>query len=94
MNMPMDYVTKESCESIHKGTVGSIDKLTEKVGELSNRLYKDNGHLSIQTRLDRQERFFGLVSWVLGVVGTTLLIQFILIGIAIVKYVIKLGAVP
>lgn len=94
MKMPPDYVTKESCEDVHKGTVASIDKLSSEVKTLNDRLYKDNGHLSIQTRLDRQERFFGLVSWVLGVVGTTLLIQLVLIGIALVKYAIRVEAIP
>lgn len=52
--MPPEYVTKESCESIHESTCASIDRLTEEVKALSNRLYKDNGTISIQTRLDRQ----------------------------------------
>lgn len=89
MKMPSDYVTKESCAEVHAGTCASIDKLAEEVKKLSDRLYKDNGHLSVQTRLDRIDRIVTLIIWILSVVGSTLLVTWVMFGIASVKYLLR-----
>ena len=41
------YVSKEDCKN-------NYDNLISMVGSIDKRLFKDNGSLSVQTRIDRQ----------------------------------------
>lgn len=47
-------VTQALCREIHGKTEEQFCELKLAIKELSNRLYKDNGTISVQTRLDRQ----------------------------------------
>jgi hypothetical protein len=59
------------------------EKLVSLLEEINNRLYRDNGHLSIQTRLDRGDRILGVLCWVTTVAGGAIIL-------AAVAFVIKL----
>ena len=47
--MTEEYMTKYGCDAKHKETL-------ELLNAINDRLFKDNGSLSIQTRLDRHEQ--------------------------------------
>jgi hypothetical protein len=74
--MGEDYMTVASCLDKHKETMKLL-------GEINDRLYKDNGKLSIQTRLDRGDRILGVLCWVTTVAGGAIIL-------AAVTFVIKL----
>ncbi len=45
-----------------------------KLESIERRLFKDNGAVSIQTRLDRHEQVLRLMLWAVGVIGGTFLV--------------------
>ena len=55
--MAGEYVTAAHCDAKH-------NDIMEKLTEINDRLYKDNGKLSIQTRLDRGDRILGVLCWI------------------------------
>ena len=52
-------ILREECDRKHAEVMQAIT-------DLSNRLYRDNGHLSIQSRLSRLENYYRVQLWVLG----------------------------
>jgi hypothetical protein len=74
--MPQDhqeYVTKGSCDQHTQSMMESQDALLEKLESIEKRLFKDNGRVSMQTRIDRHEQALRLLLWVVGIIGGTLL---------------------
>ncbi len=47
-----------------------------KLESIEKRLFRDNGSVSMQTRIDRHEQALRLLLWVTGVIGGTLLVGF------------------
>jgi len=73
-----DFVNESDCKTRHNETLNAIHCLEK-------RLYRDNGTLSIQTRLDRLEQTIGnLCKIVYGAVGLALAT----LGIAILAMVV------
>lgn len=68
-----DYVTREACTLHSQQLMKSQKTLLEKLESIEKRLFKDNGRVSMQTRLDRHEQVLRLLLWGLGIVGGTLL---------------------
>ncbi len=59
-------VTKEECAAQHAAVL-------EKLESIEARLFVDNGHVSMQTRLARHEMVIHALLWVVSVVvGTTI----------------------
>ena len=50
-----------------------IEKLHSKLDSIEKRLFRDNGSVSIQTRLDRHEQVIRGMLWGVSVVGGALL---------------------
>jgi len=50
-----------------------IQQLIEKLDSIERRLFRDNGRLSVQTRLDRHEQVIRGMLWALSVIGAALL---------------------
>lgn len=61
------YMTVDGCDKKHQETMRVLN-------EINNRLYRDNGHLSIQTRLDRGDRILGVLCWAMSIAGGALII--------------------
>ncbi len=61
-----EFVTKEVCGEVSR-------RVLEKLENIERRLFKDNGTLSIQTRLDRHERVLRVLLWVASVMAGTIL---------------------
>lgn len=72
--MADQYVLKPDCERTHKADDSWKKEVTDGLKELNNRLYKDNGHVSIQTRLDRGDRILGILCWVTTIAGGAIIL--------------------
>jgi len=74
-----DYVTDENC-------MKRSGEIMAAIKSLEIRLYRDNGHVSIQTRIERHEQSLCMLCKIVyGTVGVTLLA----VGGAILALVIK-----
>ena len=80
-----EFVTKEECGELSR-------QVLEKLGSIENRLFKDNGTVSIQTRLDRHEQFIRLLVWALSIVGGIVLSSAVMGLILLFKWAIAHGA--
>lgn len=78
--MTDEFITRKDCDQKHEATMSLLN-------EINNRLFKDNGNISIQTRLDRHEQFLKIVNWALGILGSTVLVGSVGVVVAIVKHV-------
>ena len=68
----MDYVTQEYCKQQHDDTKELHLETMTAIRDLEARLYRDNGHLSIQTQLARQSQTVALLSKIVyGMVALT-----------------------
>lgn len=73
-----NYVTDDACKSRSGEILAAITKLND-------RLYKDNGTISVQTRLDRHEQTLRLLA---KLVYGALAIALLAIGKAIISLVV------
>ena len=60
------YVTHEECGETSR-------RVLEKLDSIEKRLFKDNGTLSIQTRIERHEQILKVLLWVTSIVVGTVL---------------------
>jgi len=67
------FVTKDTCEATSSQLLESQEQLHEKLDSIEKRLFRDNGSVSIQTRLDRHEQVQRLLLWIVGIIGGTFL---------------------
>ena len=82
------YVLTKTCERMHAEDDARWKRVFASLTELNDRLYKDNGHVSIQTRLDRGDRILAILCWVATLAGGTVVVA----GVAFVwKTVIHVG---
>ena len=66
------FVTQKACRVATGRVLVSHMKLHRKLDSIEKRLFKDNGHVSVQTRLDRHEQVLRALLWIVGlVVGVT-----------------------
>jgi len=86
--MSESFMTVTECERLHRDDKEWKDQVVKSLAELNNRLYRDNGHVSIQTRLDRGDRILGVLCWVTTVAGGAI----ILAAVAFVLRLIVLHA--
>ena len=87
--MTEKYVTEAVCEKKHQETSDWNETLLGELHKLNDRLYKDNGNLSVQTRLDRQEQFLKALGKLIWMVGSVLLLNVVGTGIAFGILLIK-----
>lgn len=65
-----------------------IAELFEKLDSIERRLFRDNGTLSVQTRLDRHEQVIRGLIWALSVVGGAVLTTLVALVVVAVKTVL------
>jgi hypothetical protein len=66
------FVTRKDCQVSTGRVLVSHMKLHRKLDSIEKRLFRDNGSVSIQTRLDRHEQVLRALLWVVGlIVGVT-----------------------
>ncbi len=82
--MPVDdYVRTRDCEAVSK-------RIFSKLESIEQRLFKDNGTLSIQTRFDRHEQVIRVVLWALSVMGGVFL-SALALGVVVVLRAVMAG---
>jgi hypothetical protein len=64
-----EFVTVEMCAATSSQFLESQEKMYGKLDSIEKRLFRDNGAVSIQTRLDRHEQILKVLLWVVGVIG-------------------------
>ena len=74
--MPPEYVTRETCQQTSTALLESQQQLHSKLDSMERRLFRDNGSVSIQTRIDRHEQSLRLLLWIVGIIAGTMLISF------------------
>ncbi len=65
-----------------------IKEICEKLESIERRLFRDNGTLSVQTRLDRHEQVIRGLIWALSVVGGAVLTTLVALVVVAVKTVL------
>jgi len=85
------WVHPAACDRRHAEIDERLTTIAEMLQSLDNRLYRDNGHRSIQSTLRDHDRVICVVLWACGIVGTGL-IGGILTGVwCLLKYMVKAG---
>ena len=67
-------VTRDECDRKSTQILAAIAGLQASVSETNARLYRDNGHISIQTQLDRHDRILRTLCWVASIAGSTAIV--------------------
>jgi hypothetical protein len=80
-----DTVTHAECGEISQ-------RLFEKLDSIEKRLFKDNGTLSIQTRIERHEQILRVLLWALSIIVGTVLTSAVMAMILLFKWAIAQGA--
>jgi hypothetical protein len=78
------FVTERSCEEVSRRIFAKLDSI-------ERRLFRDNGTLSIQTRLDRHEQVIRVILWALSVIGGAFLTSIVVSGVFVIKALLKAG---
>ena len=82
-----DFVSTDKCKLIHAQSDKRLEEIMGVLQEMNNRLYRDNGHISIQTRLDRHQRIVEVLCWAISVVGGTVLVSVVCFIFRIIRHV-------
>lgn len=83
-------MTVGACKEVHKQSLERFSQIQTSLAEMNARLYKDNGTLSIQTRLDRQQRAISIIAWVGSIILASVLVEVVAFGVTAVKYLIRI----
>jgi hypothetical protein len=68
-----EFVTRKEYQVATGRVLVSHERLHRKLVSIEQRLFRDNGSVSIQTRLDRHEQVLRALLWVVGlIVGVTM----------------------
>ena len=79
-----DFITTAECSE-------NTGKILEKLESIEKRLFRDNGTISIQTRIDRHEQVIRALLWAVSVVGGAILISAVSVVVMLVRYVLTHG---
>ena len=66
-------MTADECTAATNRMLESHERLHRKLDSIEKRLFRDNGSVSIQTRIDRHEQILRVILWAVGIIGGTLL---------------------
>ena len=81
-----EYMTREDCAA-------SSTRILAKLESIEKRLFRDNGTLSIQTRIERHEQILRVLLWVTSVVIGAALTSAVLGLILLFRGALARGAV-
>jgi len=84
--MSADFVTRAECGEVSRC-------ILEKLESIERRLFKDNGTLSIQTRIERHEQILKVLLWVTSIVVGAVLTSGVMGLIFLFKTALAHGAV-
>ena len=85
---------KETGDFVTHGECGEISqRVFEKLDSIEKRLFKDNGTLSIQTRIERHEQILRVLLWALSIIVGTVLTSAVMGLKLLFKWAVGHGAV-
>ena len=84
MKEAAEFVTREECSETSR-------RVLEKLESIENRLFHDNGTLSIQTRIERHEQVLHVLLWALAIIVGTALTSAVLGLILVFKWALTHG---
>ena len=85
---------KDTGEVVTREEFGDvIRRVFEKLESMEKRLFKDNGTLSIQTRIERHEQILRVLLWALSIIVGTVLTSAVMGLILLFKWAVAHGAV-
>jgi len=85
---------KETGEFVTHAQCGEINqRVFQKLESIEKRLFRDNGTLSIQTRIERHEQILHGLLWALSIIVGTVLTAAVMGLILLFKWAISKGAV-
>ncbi|MDD5707418.1 MAG: hypothetical protein PHR35_15960 [Kiritimatiellae bacterium] len=76
-----DFVTHGECGETHRLVLAKLESIEK-------RLFRDNGTLSIQTRIERHEQILKVLLWAASIVAGTLLTSGVVGMVVLLKRVI------
>ena len=85
------FVTTEECAAATGRVLESHERLHSKLDSIEKRLFRDNGSVSIQTRLDRHEQVIRAMLWGVSVVGGAMLTSIVVGAIYLLRAVVERG---
>ncbi len=88
------YVTLDACGRTSEMMMEKQQELLVKLESIEKRLFRDNGSVSMQTRLDRHDQALRLLLWVTGIIGGTLLAGFAGAVAMLIREAALRGAMP
>ena len=80
-----DVVTHAECGEINQ-------RVFQKLESIEKRLFRDNGTLSIQTRIERHEQILRVLLWALSIIVGTVLTSAVMGLILLFKWAVGHGA--
>ena len=86
-----EWVHPAACDRRHEELNGKLADLAQMLARLDARLYRDNGHRSIQSILRDHDRVIRVICWASGIVGGAMLVGGVGMAWAMVRLVIRLG---
>jgi hypothetical protein len=72
----------------------NTERILAKLDSIDQRLFRDNGTLSIQTRLDRHEQVIRVLLWALSVIGGAFLLSAVSLVVMLIRHVLNTGGTP
>ena len=85
------FVTRETCEHTTGEMLAGQKRIHEKLESIERRLFRDNGTLSIQTRIERHEQILKVLLWAMSIVVGTVLTSGVMGLIYVFKVVLVHG---
>ncbi len=79
------YIAREEYVESHR-------RILEKLELIEKRLFRDNGTLSIQTRIERHEQILRVLLWALSIIVGTVLTSAVMGLILLFKWAVSHGA--
>ena len=81
------FVSVDKCKIIHEQSEKQFVELKILLQNINDRLFRDNGHLSIQTRLDRHQRIVNGLCWAMGIIGAAVMVNGVCFAFKVIKHV-------
>ena len=78
------YIDEKTCHEVSQTIFNKLDSI-------ERRLFKDNGTISIQTRLDRHEQVIRAILWALSVIGGAFLTSLVVSVVFVIKMLLRMG---
>mgnify|MGYP006922190352 CR=1 FL=1 len=92
-----EHVFRSECELRHEAINDRLDGVEQTIrtgfNDLNQRLFRDNGHQSIQSKINDHDRTLRGIVWVGSIIGSSVLVALVAGAIAALRWLISAGAI-